>query len=56
MGQSYFFQWFGGMKLHELYAIKETQWDTLTQEQRTELEFAISRREKEKELDEKDII
>ena len=42
MGERYAFQWFGGKKLDELKAIKETEWDSLTDEQREELDKVIA--------------
>lgn len=45
MGQMFIFQWFGGKKLDELMAIKETEWNKLTEEQRKELDRAIAMQE-----------
>ena len=45
MGQMFAFQWFGGKKLDELMAIKETEWNKLTKEQQDELERAIAMQE-----------
>ena len=45
MGMSFAFQWFGGKKLDELMAIKETEWNKLTEEQRKELDRAIAMQE-----------
>lgn len=45
MGDRYFLAWFGGKKLDELYAIKEKEWDSLTEEQREELDKVIALKE-----------
>ena len=45
MGEIFVFSWFGGKKLDELMAIKETEWNKLTEEQRKELDRAIAMQE-----------
>lgn len=45
MGDRYFLAWFGGKKLEELKAIKEKEWDNLTEEERTELDKIIALKE-----------
>ena len=44
-GRQIFLSWFGGKKLDELYAIKEKEWDSLTEEQREELDKVIALKE-----------
>ena len=46
MGESFWFQWFG-KPLSELYAIKETQWNELTDEQKIDLDRLIAKKENE---------
>ena len=45
MGANFVLHWFGGKKLDELMAIKETEWNKLTEEQRKELDRAIAMQE-----------
>lgn len=46
MGESFWFQWFG-KTLDELYTIKETQWNELTDEQKVALDKLIAKKENE---------
>lgn len=45
MGKDYWISWFGARSLEVLYCIKEHDYDTLTQEQRAALDYAIRTKE-----------